>query len=343
MMRLILTTDYIYSKSDAADSSDLFLHFGHSFGHHLQRLVYGPPPTAAELYDLFDMRSEQRHQKRGEHWLDFIPRERLDRFEVHDIGLAQLCACFDTVELWIGPTANDQLELVWLLDYLRRRKAITPRLFLRTSEPPVGRSTEELAAIDLPRLRISSALADLASRAWHAFRSPTPQAWCDLLREDLSGLPHLRDAVLKLLIELPAPGTGLGATEMGLLEMIYPGHRHRLSVILNTLVFFNGYYRHTIFNYWETALLAEPLAFGSEPAITALNPELQSVELRNMRRRDEIHKESRPMPTAFGEAILLGREDFSRHNPVHRWWGGTELTNANLWRWDQVAQELIAP
>ncbi len=26
-------------------------------------------------------------------------------------------------------------------------------------------------------------------------------------------------------------------------------------------------------------------------------------------------------------------EDFSRHNPIDRWWGGTHLTNDNLWRW----------
>jgi hypothetical protein len=30
--------------------------------------------------------------------------------------------------------------------------------------------------------------------------------------------------------------------------------------------------------------------------------------------------------------MLAGEEDFSRHNPIHRWWGGTELTGDNLWR-----------
>ena len=51
--------------------------------------------------------------------------------------------------------------------------------------------------------------------------------------------------------------------------------------------------------------------------------------------------ESRLSLTAFGEAILAGTEDFSRHNPIHRWWGGTELTNDRLWRWDPA--NLIAP
>ncbi len=29
-----------------------------------------------------------------------------------------------------------------------------------------------------------------------------------------------------------------------------------------------------------------------------------------------------------------------RHNPIDRWWGGTQLTNDNLWRWNPM---LIAP
>ena len=47
--------------------------------------------------------------------------------------------------------------------------------------------------------------------------------------------------------------------------------------------------------------------------------------------------------TAFGEAVLAQAEDFSRHNPIHRWWGGTKLTNDNLWRWDATSRVLIAP
>jgi hypothetical protein len=40
--------------------------------------------------------------------------------------------------------------------------------------------------------------------------------------------------------------------------------------------------------------------------------------------------------TEFGEAVLAGKEDFSRHNPIDRWWGGTHLTNDRLWRYGSV-------
>ncbi len=38
--------------------------------------------------------------------------------------------------------------------------------------------------------------------------------------------------------------------------------------------------------------------------------------------------------TEFGKAVLGHKADFTDHNPIDRWWGGTHLTNDNLWRWN---------
>jgi hypothetical protein len=48
----------------------------------------------------------------------------------------------------------------------------------------------------------------------------------------------------------------------------------------------------------------------------------------------EFCQRSRLSLTEFGKAIVAHKEDFSRHNPIERWWGGTHLTNDNLWRWN---------
>jgi hypothetical protein len=53
----------------------------------------------------------------------------------------------------------------------------------------------------------------------------------------------------------------------------------------------------------------------------------------NLRDREEAYRRSRLSLTDFGKAVLAHKEDFSRHNPIDRWWGGTHLTNDNLWRW----------
>ena len=39
--------------------------------------------------------------------------------------------------------------------------------------------------------------------------------------------------------------------------------------------------------------------------------------------RCERYKQSKLSLTALGKAVLAQTEDFSRHNPIHRWWGGT--------------------
>ncbi len=43
--------------------------------------------------------------------------------------------------------------------------------------------------------------------------------------------------------------------------------------------------------------------------------------------------------TELGRSIVAREDDFWRHNTVRRWWGGTELTNERLWRWDSEARD----
>jgi len=51
-----------------------------------------------------------------------------------------------------------------------------------------------------------------------------------LLRRDLSALPLLKPALRDLLAEIPSASTGLGATEMRMLEMIRRGYSRTVDV-----------------------------------------------------------------------------------------------------------------
>ena len=68
--------------------------------------------------------------------------------------------------------------------------------------------------------------------------------------------------------------------------------------------------------------------------------ELRSISRENLGARLPLYLRSRLSLTEFGEAVVAHEEDFSRHNPIDRWWGGTRLTNDHLWRWNPV---LVAP
>ncbi len=109
-----------------------------------------------------------------------------------------------------------------------------------------------------------------------------------------------------------------------------------------TLIWLLDHQRH-VFSYWEGGSLLDGLAHCPAPAVSGLGNGPFTEEFHNDHLRHERYIKSRLSLTALGEALLTWKEDFSRHNPIHRWWGGTELTNDRLWRWDPANRALITP
>jgi hypothetical protein len=277
---------------------------------------------------------------RDSHWLDNLRGKQVEEAKSHGPGLVEFCASFDAIALWIDPEPNAQLILIRLLDYFRSHGRIISKLNLVQADAPIGsRRSEQLPARRIPAINISDRHLELAGLAWQAYRAPTPRAWFDLLPMDLGALPWLRQAVVLLLEELPMPGSGLGAIEMRMLELIaegnacppdvFPGHEKRN--------------KRRVFVYWETGSLLDGLARCPAPVVSGLDEGPFTLEMHDGRDRYARYKQSRLSLTELGRAVLADREDFCRHNPIHRWWGGTELTNDNLWRWDPVSYALIAP
>ena len=331
MTRLILTTsDSGAGSLRQADIGDIVVPFDFRF-------VWGPLPTPVKLATLLAARSAE-HGPPGAHWLDFISPRYLEEIGAKGLGLIDLCEWCETIELWIDPDPNAQLTLIWLLDYLRHQGKIASKLTLVQADAIIGgHRPEEVATWRLPAVKILHEHLEQASAAWRAWRAPTPQDWFNLLSKDLSVLPRLRQAVIKLLEELPMRATGLGATEMRMLQLLSEG-------IVNPIGLF-PHHRHQrkVFGYWEAGSLLDGLAHCPAPAVSGLGDGPFTEEIHNDRLRHERYIKSRLSLTALGTALLTWKEDFSRHNPVHRWWGGTELTNDRLWRWDPANRALIEP
>lgn len=223
MKRLILTTsDSGAGGLKQTGLADIVIQFGFQF-------VWGPLPSDAELAmpltrDFID------------HWLWKVYRKHFGEIDRNEIGLIDLCERCETIELWTDPDPDAQLVLIWLLDYLRPHEIVASKLTLVQAETRIGeKSPKQLARWKVPAVEITNDHFEIASLAWRAYRAPTPQAWSDLLGKDITSLPQLRRSVLELLEELPMPATGLGATEMRILELIskgntgpfdvFPGHR----------------------------------------------------------------------------------------------------------------------
>jgi hypothetical protein len=333
MTRLILTTsDSGAGRLKQAGLADIVIPFGFRF-------VWGPLPSAAELATLLSPRSAERDSI-GSHWLDFQPRRYLEAMGVQDLGLIDVCERCETIELWIDPDPNSQLVLVWLLDYLRSHAKVVPNLTLVQAATAIGgHLPEEVATWRLPAIKIQNEHLVAASKAWQAYRQPTPRDWFDLLGKDIGALPLLRPTVLELLEELPSRSTGLGATEMRMLELVSAGNISPFDV-------FPGYRKNNtrrVFEYWETGSLLDGLAHGSAPAVSGLDEGPFTEDLHGDADRHARYTQSKLSLTALGKSVLAQSEDFSRHNPIRRWCGGTELTNDHLWRWDPRYRALIAP
>jgi hypothetical protein len=301
------------------------------------RFVCGPLPPRIELETWLSSRSAM-HQVPGSHWLDFTGT-RLEEARTEGLGLIEFCHRFETIELWIDPDPNAQLILIWLLDFLRHHAETVLKLTLVQPDVCIGNyKPEALAGSRLPAVKILNDHLEAASMAWQAYRQPTPQDWFNLLGKDLSVLPQLPRSVPQLLEELPMDATGLGATEMHILELISEGH-------LGPFAVFPGGQRNKrrVFDYWEVGALLEGLAHCPEPVVSGLDEGPFTLAMHDDRPRYERYRRSKLKLTALGEAVLARAEDFSRHNPIHRWWGGTELSNHRLWRWDPANRAVLAP
>lgn len=324
MKRLILTGS---SGSNLAEIAEVAVNF-------CFRFVSGPLPFPDELATYVAARSNTHGS--GSHWSDFVGRWRHGSKSRRDLGLVEFCEPYDKIELWFDPRPNDQLHLIWLLDYFRSHPEAAAKLSLRLLDFDLNSaSAEEVGRRIVPDIAVTEAELETASVSWQAYRAATPEACFGLLRRDLSALPLLEPILLDLLKELPSSTTGLGATEMRLLQLVARGYS-----LTNALFHLRGLRQRCVFDEWETGVLLEGLAHGPRPALAGLDEELRTLGRGNYRDRDAAYKRSRLTLTEFGKSILQHKDDFSRHNPIDRWWGGTRLTNDRLWRWDPV---LIAP
>jgi len=331
LTRLILTT------SDSASGQLKFSGLADIVLPLAPELAWGAVPSDAQLAEMLGPRSAPSTREPSI-WLDVISPSRRDAIEAKGIGLVDFAAECESVELWVDPEPNAQLTLIWLLSCFRGHEAAA-KLRLIQSNVKLGEKLPEVIARWVPPpIAVTHDHFDIARLAWDAYRARTPQPWFDLLATDLGPLPKLRPAVLALLQELPGRDSGLGATETRMLELIdsgdvgpfdvFPGHQKRNEL--------------RVFEYWVVGELLDGLAHCPAPAVAGLE-EGPFTDMHHDRARRERYRQSRLSLTPLGEAILAGRDDFSRHNPIRRWWGGTELTNDRLWRWDPARGALIAP
>jgi hypothetical protein len=231
---------------------------------------------------------------------------------------------YDELVLWFEHDLFDQLNLVQALDWVRGRvpaeKPVSLVCIGGGSGPPAFKGLGELESAEVASLfdarqRVGAAQFELASRAWRAFREPTPLALDDLRRQDAPALPFLARALGRLLQELPWTRDGLSRTERRLLHLAAAGPLDLRVALPRMHEGEHAYYVTDV----ELANLVAALARTSPPLLRA---------------------DASVAPA--GRAVLTGERDRVDACGIDRWLGGTHLRPGNVWRWDDERQRLTS-
>ena len=90
-----------------------------------------------------------------------------------------------------------------------------------------------------------------------------------------------------MLEELPGRATGLGASEMRILELISAGYVHPFDVFPH----YRERFQRRVFGYWEAGALLEGLALAPTPAVSGLAEWPFTLEMHD--ERDALTSDTR--------------------------------------------------
>ncbi|MDA7946645.1 MAG: DUF1835 domain-containing protein [Hyphomicrobiaceae bacterium] len=291
----------------------------------------GPVPLTDDLEELSEQRADFLAE-RG--WSD--PDTVRENFRARDRGLAHYEA-FETVTLWFEHDLYDQLQLIQILDWFFGTPGRGAGLQLVQSDDFLGtQSVEQLAGLVKLSAPVSEVQLALASKVWSAFRQPEPSAFAKLLSEDLSALPYMEQAVRRMLQELPDANTGLARTQHQILVAINDGvtsPRDLFGAVerMEEAAFMGDW----SFWAWLDGLALSPgqLIEGLESSFA---PEMGHDAFMT-------YLKSTIALTPMGFQVLGGGEDYAKSARIDRWMGGTHVTDASLWRWNDRDSVIVAP
>ena len=283
----------------------------------------GPVPHGLSLTDLSEGRARYLAGC-GYGGLDEIRNSFVER----DALLGRV-GHFSEVVLWFEHDLYDQLQLIQLLDWFSTRARPQFKLSLIcidrfdgvTPFYGLGQLNEDqLAGLYPTRVEVTVAQLEVAAQAWRAFTHPDPSALRKLMGQELSALPFLRAALIRLLEEYPDADDGLSRSERQILQLVQagqdrPGKLFAACQMCEEAPFLGDW------PFWQRI---DALTCGLAP--------LLSCEPESFRRpplvSTEEFKDQALGLTSLGEQVLAAKENWVLRAGIDRWIGGVHLCKA---------------
>jgi Domain of unknown function (DUF1835) len=239
--------------------------------------------------------------------------------------------------LWFEADLYDQLQITEILARLAGLGVPAGRITLICIGEHAGIARfgglGELTAGQLRELPLTNACArltpaalELATRAWAAFRAPTPEGLGTIAATRLGELRFLGEAFDRLSREYPSTRDGLSLTERRLLAAVADSAPSAGRAVGR------AWARETRPFMGDTTCFSrmDRLAAAPDPLLR-LDPPGRPVE-----RTTGVHL------TGTGARVLAGEADQIALNGIDRWIGGVHLQGHRVpWRWDDGTETIV--
>jgi hypothetical protein len=284
----------------------------------------GPVPGLLSLSELSAVRAEFISD-RGWGQLATI----LDGFTERDNKLAS-CSEYDEVILWFEHDLYDQLQILQILDWFATEGPPINNLFIICNNQYLGLlSPEQMRQLLVKKVPVTKNMLSLASRAWLAYRKNSPQAWSDLLHSDLSALPYLKEAVIRVQQEYPSSANGLSRTACQVLNILSNEPLRAHEVFQQ-----NQSMEESIFMGDSSFRVVLQELINSNPSLIATHDNKPLAFPKASKQQLTI--------TDTGRKVLANDQDFLSLSVIDRWVGGVHLQAHSPWRWDAGSQTIIS-
>jgi len=235
---------------------------------------------------------------------------------------------YDKITLWFEHDLYDQLQLLQILDWFAEHPLTNTTLTMICTDQYLGCITpEQMVALRQYETNVTAQQLTLAQQAWTAYRQPTPETWCALLKQDTSALPFLAGAIQRSLEEYPNIDNGLSRTAYTALSIIANGESRPGWVFHH-----NQEQEARIFmgdlSFWK--ILHELLE--SNPPLIQLPKGETLTHPSNPKQALTI--------TEMGEAVLANEKNWLDYNRPDRWIGGVHIDTQNIWCWEPTAKNI---
>jgi len=238
--------------------------------------------------------------------------------------------------LWFEHDLYDQLQLLQILDTLPEPDSTTCQLKLICInhfpgvEPFHGLgqlNPQQLASLEKHATPITREQLAIAKAGWKAVRCPNPLALLEYLQQDLTPLPYMRAAIIRLMQEYPSIENGLNRTEQQTLQQLKRGP-------LDPITLFCGNQEMEEARYLGDACLwdiIKSFTTGTLPLLKTVTGKPFS-HLPFKLPKGEFRKQSLQL-TELGHKILEGERDRVQDGHLDYWIGGVHLGEGDDWRW----------